>query len=205
MWWVDILILIIISYNVINGLRRGFIRSVIELFGLYISTVFGMRYGGQMVVSIYESTGIILPYHQVTGFLIVWLIVFLSTKGLGVLLNRVFSMSILGPINVFGGAVFGMGRGLVFVLPVVLPILFFNPSSMEHSFFVQAFKPQLVSLATKIFSEDNIDKISNHLDQSTANSSQSFKEVKKLKQTNATSNKTKKIPKSESLMDKLFQ
>lgn len=166
LWWVDILILVVIAYNLFMGLRRGFIRSIVDLTGLYMASILGVQYGQSAVFFLHDLSGVMLPYPRIMGFLLIWVAVFLSMVGIGLLLDKLFSVSFLGPINLLGGGLFGGAKGLVFVLPIILPILFFRPTWLDSSVLVQLFKPQLTPIAAKLFSEENMTLFSDKLSES---------------------------------------
>ena len=157
LWWGDILFLIVMAYYSVMGFRRGFIRSVLDLVGLYVATVFAMRYGEATMMAICDFSGIMIPYPRAIGFLIVWVLTFLFVFGLGVFLDRLFYVTFMGPLNFFSGGFFGACKGLVLVLPIVLTILFLKPTWLENSLLVDFFRPQLNHLNQKLFSEDNVE------------------------------------------------
>ncbi len=119
---VDIVILIILLFFLVSGIRRGLIRQVLQVVGIiaafvgafflahhlstYLQGRFDLGYQISLVVSaVALFAGIIILFHL-----------------LGLAVRKMAQITLLGPLDRVGGAVFGLLKGtlLVSLLLVIL-------------------------------------------------------------------------------------
>lgn len=134
---VDIVILVVLLFFMIFGVRRGLIRQVLQVLGIiaafvgafflahHLATVlqgrFDLGYQISLVISaVALFVGIIVLFHL-----------------LGLTLQKVAQITLLGPLDRIGGAVFGLLKGTL-VVSLLLVILLSIPLP-------QSVKDELVS------------------------------------------------------------
>ncbi len=126
--WLDIALLLIVGGSVVMSLWRGFSR---ELIGL-AATVFGIVAG----VWFYGMAGsFLLPFVSTPavanfcGFLIVFLGIQLLGSLLGWVVRRLLKQTGLSWIDRLLGGLFGLSRGLLVAVALVLALLAFAPGA----------------------------------------------------------------------------
>lgn len=139
--WLDLLLLGILAFFVIAGLSRGLASQLIGLLGFFIAAVlayFGSRYLSSTVAG-YLNPDLFMPIQEAMELLKVdltmdWvlnlvagIITFVAFFFVLQLLLKVLAGSfrslnrvpVLGLVNRLGGGVFGLLRGLVFILLLI--------------------------------------------------------------------------------------
>lgn len=124
--WVDIVLLVILATSIITSFRKGFSREVISLVSVVLALVLGSWFYG-------TAGSFLLPYlssrsmAMFGGFFLVFIGV--------ILLGTVVSYSVGKFIKVTGlsffdhvlGAIFGLARGLLIAVALVLGMMAFSP------------------------------------------------------------------------------
>jgi len=124
--WLDIVLLVILATSIITSFRKGFSREVISLVSVVLALLLGSWFYG-------TAGSFLLPYlssrsmAMFAGFFLVFLGV--------ILLGTVVSYSVGKFIKVTGlsffdhvlGAVFGLARGLLIAVALVLGMMAFSP------------------------------------------------------------------------------
>ncbi len=144
----DAVILVSLIYNGYVGLKRGFARLVLDVLSLGVSTIVGLLYYAPLAKWIIGTFPSMAKYGMVLSFGVIWLGIFMVVSGISTLLNRVLDRTlILGPIDRLLGLGVGLMKGLIFLLPILVPLYYFNVPSLDHSLFSKPLKP-LVSKIT---------------------------------------------------------
>jgi uncharacterized membrane protein required for colicin V production len=124
---ITIVIGLIVIFFFIDGIRRGLVRQVFEVAGL-IAAFIGAYYLGHAFAHRFEgSTRISYPIVRFFFSAVVFIAVALVFHLLGVLLQKIVSVTILGPVDRIGGALFGVVKGVLFV-SLVCVLLFSIPA-----------------------------------------------------------------------------
>jgi uncharacterized membrane protein required for colicin V production len=141
---IDGVICVCLVYNGFVGLKKGFVRIVLDLTTLIISTAVAILYYGKLSGYI----GVWLPkwlqYSDLISFGLLWFILFGLGSTLAVFLSSILDKTlILGPLDRLLGACIGLLKGLVFLLPLLLPLYFLKTPGFEQSTFAKPLKPIL--------------------------------------------------------------
>ena len=115
--FIDIGILIVITYNAVTGIRRGFARIIFNLIALFLGVTLGMTNYKFAAEYIHVFTGIEAPWVYYLGFAVVWGVVFIAVTLLGKFVEKVLKITFLGPLNTLGGFAFGIVKGVLILLP----------------------------------------------------------------------------------------
>ncbi len=144
----DIVILVCLIYNGYVGLRRGFFRLVLDVLALGASTVAGLMYYATLSHWITATFPSITKYSAVLSFGLICLALFMVVSGISTLLNRILDRTlILGPIDRLLGLGVGIVKGLVFLLPILVPLYYFNVPSLDRSIFSKPLKPLIAKIS----------------------------------------------------------
>jgi membrane protein required for colicin V production len=123
---ISVIILLIILFFFIDGIRRGLLRAIFEIIGI-IAAFFCAYYFGHYIAA--ELAGSVrISYAALLYFFafIVFLAVIVVFHLLGLLLQKIVSATVLGPVDRLGGAALGAVKG-VLVVSLLLVILAWLP------------------------------------------------------------------------------
>ena len=141
--WLDFVLLALLVGSIALGVKRGLIREVMGFIGLLIGVVIAINKVDAVtawVLSHMKASPVVVSF---ISFVLILVFFYLAFRLLGMLFNRVASLSGLGKVDQVGGALIGFVRGWVLV-GFVLFLLFYLPlpqglyQSIENSFFAPA-------------------------------------------------------------------
>lgn len=125
---VDIAILILMALAGLNGLAKGFFRSVCGLGGLFFGLVlaaWNYPRGSALLLPILRFT----PLANAVGFLLIALVVSFVANWAGAVLSRATHMVGLGCLDRILGGLFGLLQGALAVTLVILVAVAFFPQA----------------------------------------------------------------------------
>lgn len=128
---ITVVIALIVVFFLADGVRRGLLRSIFEIVGL-VAAFFGAVYFGHYLAA--RLAGAVSISREALLYFfsfVVFIVVVIVFHMIGVLLQKIASATLLGPIDRLGGAVLGAAKG-VLVVSLLLVILTWLP--MPHSF-----------------------------------------------------------------------
>jgi len=124
--YLDIIIVVILSYCVIRGVFRGLIKELSSIIGVFGG--FYAAYTYYMVVAELLSKWISNPeYLNILSFMLIFCSVFLVISILGVIINYLLKLAFLGWFDRFCGAVFGAMKGMLIVSVILISLTTFLP------------------------------------------------------------------------------
>ncbi len=124
--YLDIIIVVILSYCVIRGVFRGLIKELSSIIGVFGG--FYAAYTYYMVVAKLLSKWISSPeYLNILSFMLIFCGVFLVISILGVIINYLLKLAFLGWFDRFCGAVFGAMKGMLIVSVILISLTTFLP------------------------------------------------------------------------------
>jgi membrane protein required for colicin V production len=143
----DIIGLISLGYHGFMGFRHGFLRQVLDLAALGFSTYLGFSYYPEIARWLSTGAPTLAKYSAFLGFVVIWIAIFIGVTLISTLLNRVLSYSFfLGPLNRFLGIGLGLVKGILILIPLVLPAAYFHLEIYERSQLVKPFTPVIKSV-----------------------------------------------------------
>ncbi|MBN2428696.1 MAG: CvpA family protein [Deltaproteobacteria bacterium] len=113
--YIDIFILVVIFALLLKGLWRGLLRELCSVAGLLIGGFLAFRFHGALGQMLVESFRLPLPVAKVSSFLVLFILSVVFFGILGLLLSQLVKMVFLGGLNRLGGALFGLGEGILLV------------------------------------------------------------------------------------------
>jgi membrane protein required for colicin V production len=144
-------ILVCLVYNGFMGLRRGFFRLVVDILALVVSTITGLFYYPKLSSLLLSISHAFADYSTLISFGLIWFSVYWLIIFASKFLDNVLDRTIfLGPINRLLGLGLGMVKGLIFLLPLLIPLYFLQVPSLKHSLFSKPLSPILSALATQM-------------------------------------------------------
>ena len=127
----EIVIIFILAFFFISGFKRGLIRQVLDIVGI-VAAFIGAFYFAHYLAIYFESS-LRLPYRMalVVSALVIFIGILILFHLLGLLFKKVASITLMGPFDRVGGAIFGAFKGVLLV-SLILVILFNIP--LPHDF-----------------------------------------------------------------------
>ena len=141
----DLALLVVLLFFVISGLRRGFVRSLLELVGCIAALVLAVKYAGQFAAAIRPYLEKWLPHlgsSSTLGQVLAAAVLFVALEIVVELIvsaaDHLFRLPVLHQINALLGGVFGFLKGVAVLLFICAAARFFIPASPpEHSVWQQ--------------------------------------------------------------------
>ena len=118
MSWFDYGVLAILGFSMLVGVLRGLLRELIMLLGWIAAFVLATLFTGQITPLMPESLGPVLA--PPLAFLAIFIAVLLAAGFIALLLTLLAKSAGMGALNRLMGAGFGLVRGLLVVLALVL-------------------------------------------------------------------------------------
>jgi uncharacterized membrane protein required for colicin V production len=119
---VDLVIIIVVLYQVYWGLRKGVFRIVFDLFAFYIALSVTFSHFLEMRLWLEINLGFQGTFSFVSAFFFAFLFVYFILKGFGVFLNKLINSTPFKGVNVIGGVFLGVLKGLLVVLVMLVPL-----------------------------------------------------------------------------------
>jgi len=144
--WLDIVLLLVLGLSLIGGLKKGIAREIIGLIAAIVAFVCGLWFYG-------SAGSFLLPYvsHKgvanFIGFLGVFLGVVLLGTGVGFLLKMLLKWAGLSWLDRLMGGVFGILRGILFSIVLVLALMAFTPAPPPSSVVRSRLAPYVIDAA----------------------------------------------------------
>jgi membrane protein required for colicin V production len=124
--WLDIVIVILVLISLVSALRKGFSRELVGLVAAIVGLLCGLWF--------YASAGGFLrPYvsspaiANFCGFFLIFCGILILGAIVGALLSKLLKVAGLSWFDRFLGAAFGLVRGLLLAIALVLAIVAFTP------------------------------------------------------------------------------
>ncbi|MCX5754021.1 MAG: CvpA family protein [Candidatus Krumholzibacteria bacterium] len=125
---ISIVICLVVLFFFIDGIRRGLVRQIFEIAGL-IAAFIGAYYLGHAIAHRFAgSTRISASVVRFFFSAIVFIAIAIAFHLAGLLFQKIVSVTILGPVDRIGGALFGAAKGVLFV-SLVCVLLFSVPAA----------------------------------------------------------------------------
>jgi membrane protein required for colicin V production len=113
--FLDIIILVVIFAFFFKGLWRGFLRELCSVLGLLLGGFLAFRFHEPLGEILVESFRLPFSLAKVSAFLVLFILTVVFFGVLGYVLSQFVKMLFLGGLNRVGGALFGLGEGLLLV------------------------------------------------------------------------------------------
>lgn len=112
---IDIVILIVLGLGAFEGYRKGFLLSVLGLFGFVIAVILGIYFMSPANDWLLENVTEFNIGYPIMGFLVVFLITLILIRIVGWILKSIMNLVLLGGIDSLVGALFGAVKAAFFI------------------------------------------------------------------------------------------
>ena len=144
--WLDFVLLLLFAVSFVSGVMKGFAKLVVGLLSAILAFLLALWFYG-------AAGSFLLPYtsHErvanFLGFAVIFVGVVLAGALTGKLLGLLFKWAGLTWLDRLLGGVFGLLRGLVLALALVLALLAFTPKPPPRSVVESRFAPYVIDAA----------------------------------------------------------
>lgn len=119
MTWIDYVVLLILGVSVLISFWRGAVRELFSLLGWVAAWLAAVNFAEQVAALL--PSAIVQPnLRLLAAYVIVFFVVVVSTIMLGIMLSTVLKAIGLGVFDRLLGGMFGLVRGLVIALVLIL-------------------------------------------------------------------------------------
>lgn len=113
--FIDILILLPLSYGAWRGFKKGFIVEIFMLLALLVGVYAGVHLSDKMTIILRDGLGISWKYLPTASFILVFLLVGAMVFFLGKVIEKVVDLTGLKLLNKLGGLFFGLIKFLYII------------------------------------------------------------------------------------------
>jgi len=148
--WLDIVLLLVLAASVASSLRKGLTREIIGLASVVLALFLGCWFyglAGAFLVPYVSSRGIA----NFAGFALVFVGVMVAGALVSALAGRVLKFSGLSFVDHLLGAAFGVLRGLVISIALVMAIMAFSTGGEPPAAVVRSRVAPYVAEAARVF------------------------------------------------------
>ncbi|MGE4169460.1 MAG: CvpA family protein [Candidatus Margulisiibacteriota bacterium] len=143
----------ILIYNGFTGLRRGLVRSIFDFFAIFLSAYLAFHYHVEITGWLHTWLPTSDSDSAVIGISVSWILCFLILSGIGMALDKFVKTFYLGTLNWMGGLFFGLLKGAVFAVPILIPLTLANPTMVDDSVLAKPLKTTIESLIHSYFND----------------------------------------------------
>jgi len=124
--WLDIVILIIITFLALLGIRRGFIRGTFSFLAIIVGIVIGIMFY-ELAGQVFINTGVVAnkSIASVLGFIILTIICYILIQSFAWLLTKLMGALHLSIIDRIAGGFLGVVIGIIVVFFIISGLGFF--------------------------------------------------------------------------------
>ena len=127
--FIDIIIIILVLLAAFKGFSRGIIKELISLISLIAGVYIASHFSVYVEKHLNNNFPKIEEYNTIISFILVFLIIYLSLKLAGVIINKFVKIIQLNLINKILGLLFGASKAIL-----IIAFILFELNHLEQSF-----------------------------------------------------------------------
>lgn len=166
----DLILLIILAFGFLIGLKRGFILQLVHLTGFIIAFIIAHMYYDELapkltlwvpypnlgsnltLPSIFESTNLEDAYYRAIAFVVIFFAVKIITQIIGSMLDFIAQIPVIKQLNVWAGGVLGFIE-VYLIMFILLFIAALLPIEFIQTTLTNSFLAELIVKQTPILSQ----------------------------------------------------
>ena len=125
---VDIIIIVILLFFLISGIKRGLLRQVLQVVGIAAAFIGAFYFAHHLAAYLQGRFDLAYQISLVIAAVVLFVGIILLFNFAGLAMQKLARVTLLGPLDRIGGAVFGLIKGallvsllLVIILSIPLP------------------------------------------------------------------------------------
>lgn len=124
--YLDLIIILVVGFFVIKGLRRGFFQEILGLLGLVVALIVATKYTSNAAIWIDKFLDLPPVLVTLLGFLLIFFAIVFGVQLITHVLQRIARYSFLGWLEKLAGGIVGFLKGATIVSLLIL-FLFMIP------------------------------------------------------------------------------
>ena len=112
---IDIVVIILLAVAFVAGFRRGLIRELASLAGVWLAIWVSVKFSDKATVWLSNQLPIPTPFLKYVSFLLVFILILLVVRYVARMLSSAINLTPLGAINTLGGAVLSSAKMCLFI------------------------------------------------------------------------------------------
>lgn len=129
---IDIVILAILGFFFVSGMKRGLIRQVLDIVGIIIAFIGAFYLARYLAAYLEESIELNYNVCLVIAAVVLFIGIILLFHALGLLFQKIAEITIFGYVNRVGGGLFGAFKGVLLVSLLLVIALNIPLSDKAH-------------------------------------------------------------------------
>jgi len=147
---IDFIIIGFLGYQALSGFRNGFVKIFLQVLAILISFRISMLTYPELTQLFKTHLQFSETPSVIFSFILIWLGIFLIIRVIGIVLDKLIEFSGLSIINRLGGLILGVGKGICFLIPIIIPMFMFKPTFIEYSKVLSPLTPVISTLTQHI-------------------------------------------------------
>jgi membrane protein required for colicin V production len=152
--YVDIIIIVVLGFNIYKGYKKGLVKLLFDLLSLFLSVYFSVIYFKEGAKLLEDYLKIHGQASYLIGFGCVWITTFIAFTYIGKFLNKFVNLSLLGPLNMIGGILVCVIKGVIFLLVFIVPLYSFGNKAVKSSFIIKQSAPYIKPIIQSIIPDE---------------------------------------------------
>lgn len=144
--FIDMVIMLTLLYHAFTGLRQGCVRTLCDILAICGGLVGSAYYFKPIGWSLYTTFHINIEIANLIGFVGFWMATFFILNIVGKVLTEMIETAGISLINRIGGLGMGAIKGIVYLLPILTPLIYIRPEIMLESYFIKPITPIIETL-----------------------------------------------------------
>jgi len=149
--WLDVVLLLIVGASVVTSLRKGLSREIIGLVAVALAIVLGIWFYGT-VGALFEPHLSSPAAAHFAGFVVIFAGVLLLGAAVSAMVGKFLKVTGLSIFDHILGAGFGLARGVLIGIALILGIMAFSPTGKPPSVVESRTAPYVIDAARLIAS-----------------------------------------------------
>lgn len=146
---VDIIIILCIGYHAIKGYKEGVFKRLIEILGLIGGVILAIKNYKNLALFLSNTLNIPLEISLIVSFILIWLACYILSYLLNTTLTHSLSSIGLGPFTKTLGALLGILRSLIFLIPILWILHLIDPTLASKSYILNTISPYIINILEK--------------------------------------------------------
>lgn len=152
--YVDFIIILVLGFNIYKGYKKGLVKLIFDLLAMFLSVYISIVYFKEGAKLLEDYLKIHGQVSYILGFGCLWLTTFIAFNYIGKFLTKHVNLSLLGPLNMLGGILICVIKGMIILLVFIAPLYAFGNKTVKSSFIVKQTSPFIKPVIQSIIPDE---------------------------------------------------